>query len=130
METREGQGGDHPASIPAMTPDEAMEKLFRKPEPVEHIWRELKRGEFMMALHEQMEKGIELFLKAQDDANAAQNDMGTARGIYAKAEAMQMKVKNAEDNDYRVNYRIDQFGNLGIEWVSRDDIGFKKGGEE
>ena len=107
-----------------MTPEEAMEKLFRKPEPVEHKWREIKRGEFMMALHGQVEQGIDLFFRAQNDMRKAQNDAGDAQGIYARAEAMQMKVRNAEDNDYKVNFFIDQFGNLKILWVSKDEIGF------
>lgn len=129
MAIGEGQGGDYPPSIPAMTPEEAMQKLFQKAEPVEHQWREIKRGEFMMALHERMGQAIELFLKAQNAANAAQNDMNEARGIYAKAEAMQASVKNAEDNDFKVNFFVDQFGNFSIRWVSKDDIGFRKGGE-
>jgi len=126
----EGQDGDHPPSISAMTPEEAMQKLFPKPEAIEHKWREIKRGEFMMALNDQIEQGTKLWLQAENEANEAQGHANTARLIIFLADNMRRKANDAEANDYRVNFFVDQFGNLSIEPMPREDIGFKKGGGE
>ena len=121
MEKNQGSDRDHPSAESAVTPDEAIKRLFGQ-DKIKLVRREIRRGEFMVALDGQIEQGIKLLLEAQNDANAAQ------LAIFA-AQAMQTKVKNLEANDYKVNFSTDQFGNLSIQWMSKDDIGFKKGGE-
>ena len=118
MEEDQGSDRDHPAPE-SVTPEEAVKRLFGQ-EKIKLVRREIKRGEFMVALDEQIEAGIKDILKAENDSNTAR------LGIFA-AQAMQVRVKNLEANDFRVSYLSDQFGNLSIQWASREDIGFKRG---
>lgn len=133
MGERKGEVRDTPP-VEAMSAEEATQHLFRD-KGKEPTLTKVTRQRFMVLLEYQREKAINFIIEKQQEYGLLEMQIKQAQMEIVKADQMEKKVRMFDENQFSVEFFVDENGNLYAGANPKEQAGFKsredleKGGE-